>query len=77
MNAIEKGKNYMQNAKCESLATIAFDSVLLGSAESILEQTAKAYAVEELEKLIANHIDFGDDVDPNDIVNRIKELKEE
>jgi len=53
VNAIEKGKGKMQDAKSDSLASIAFDSVLLETATSILEQTAIAHAnervIEELE----------------------------
>ena len=48
MNAIEKGKGKMQDAKSDSLASIAFDSVLLETATSILEQTAIDHAKERV-----------------------------
>jgi len=74
----------MQDAKSDSLASIAFDSVLLETATSILEQTAidhaKERVIEELETL-SDKIPkpgFGDMAGvmiQNIIQNRIKELR--
>ena len=75
VGAIEKGK---RRVKDKSI-TLVDDKWMLKQSDAIVlvEQTAKAYAVEELEKVVSNHIWFGDDVDPQDIVYRIKSLKDE
>ena len=68
MNAIEKGKK-----EIDARSLNCFYAIAPNRAKQILEQTAKAYAVEELEKMRRNPLG----AIRHDVENRIKELRGE
>jgi len=78
MNAIDKGLSHIDNTT--DIITGALSSEITNMFNVIIEQTAKAYAVEELEKVLEG----ADSITSNAILpivimleNRIKELRAE